>query len=832
MKVGNAMGSATVSDIQSPSRGFSIQASAKAFRVLSSSLYNFKILAVVREISCNARDAHAMVKTLEKPFSVKLPSMEDLHFTVRDYGPGLSPEDVMGMYTTYFQSTKMTDNDAIGGFGLGSKSPLSYSTSFQVVTYHGGFKTTFLAFQNDNGEPDIYQLAQQATTEPTGLEVIVPVNEQDIRKFRTSATNVYRFFEVPPTITIGKRVLTTDEFFSYDIADKMSREVVYEDGKTARFYAGVGSYDMSEVASVACWAQMGDVVYPISTSHVFDTSKADESQMLRFFDSGRFGKLLIRFGIGELDLNAGREGLSYDRTTIGRLKTVMSLIYGRLIQEANAEIAKCSHYDVALRESQKFMQFFGQDAIYGMFSWRGKKVDRRTFSTFPNIEQSHDDWKTFIEALTKIGGGNGMRYALTSNIRGDITVRQITGANINRLGPNPDRKMHFIIIDEAINGSRGSMRDRLEKKFTHSGLTNDVNIIALKVSQVSVNPKNTESATCVYRDVAKNRAQVEKLIKDITLVENVSFLSDLPVAEVKKNISATSTSNGIRREVQEVYIQTVGKKGYNHLFRAANFGTAEFDPDVTTPHYYILGNKTRVIFDEDERATSRTQYSDYWDSTHNGNYNLLHAWAEHHAAGRKDGKFTLFYLNEKQIEEVADNKNWIPVEDHILTEFAQVVKAVGKYGALRMSTASISESDTHKALLAGSLDYEARAKEWNELAGRRSGDSFGTTTTFGHLVLSLKAEKIKAAWDTWSVEAGIDKTLYPTYDQWIKVFRGGEQRNFVDYIASMSTLVAYGLFGRWKSNIKWQPELCSYWDDIENKTSVTTYLDQFFTGKN
>ncbi|MNC00112.1 Histidine kinase-, DNA gyrase B-, and HSP90-like ATPase [compost metagenome] len=825
--------SVTTSNIQTAGRSFGIQANGKAFKILSSSLYNFKVLAVVREISCNARDAHAMVKKLQEPFTVKLPCMEDLHFTVRDYGPGLSPENVMGMYTTYFESTKMHDNDSVGGFGLGSKSPLSYATSFQVVTYFDGMKTTFLAFQNDSGEPDIYQLSQQATTEPTGLEVIVPVNENDIRKFRTSAENVYRFFEVPPTIYVGKRQLPANELFRYNLQDKMTREVFYEDNKSGRFYSGVGGGDFSEITTVACWAQMGDVVYPISSSHVFDSSKHEESQMLRFFESGRFGKLLIRFTIGELDLNAGREGLSYDRATIGRLKTVMSLIYGRLIQEANAEIAKSSHYDVAVRDSAKFQQFFGQDAVYGMFTWRGKKVDRRTFSTFPAMEQEHPEWKAFIDGLVKLGGGNGMRYALTSNIRGDLTVRQITGANITRLGPNTDKKMHFVIVDEALNGSRGSIRDRLVKKFGLNGLSNDVSVIVLKVSQVSVsNTKGTESASCVYRDVAKNIAAVKKLVGDVTLVENISFLSELPVAEVTKNVSTTSSSNGIRREVQEVYCMTVGKKGENHLYRAMNFGTTEFDPDATTQHFYIQGNKTRVLFRDDERATSRTQYSDYWDSTHNGNYNLLHAWAEHHAAGTKDGKFVLYYLNEKQIEEVAANKNWVPVEDYIFTEFALLVKGVGKYGALKLSSASISESETHKALLFGSADYNARAKEWNELAGQRSGSAFGTGSSFGSLMLSLVAATISDKWATWSVEAGIDKVLYPSYDSWIKVFRNGTTRNFVDYVTKMSPMVAHGQFARWNDKIQWKPEICTYWDSIPNKISVTSYLDQFFTGKN
>ena len=37
---------------------FRIKASAKSFRILSSSLYSNQIAAIIRELSCNARDSH------------------------------------------------------------------------------------------------------------------------------------------------------------------------------------------------------------------------------------------------------------------------------------------------------------------------------------------------------------------------------------------------------------------------------------------------------------------------------------------------------------------------------------------------------------------------------------------------------------------------------------------------------------------------------------------------------------------------------------------------------------------------------------------------------
>jgi HSP90 family molecular chaperone len=81
----------------SPQR-FQISTGNKIFRILSDSIYVQKIDAVIRELCCNAYDAHIEAKQ-DKRFLVKLPNDLDLEFKVRDFGLGLSHED-MSIYTT------------------------------------------------------------------------------------------------------------------------------------------------------------------------------------------------------------------------------------------------------------------------------------------------------------------------------------------------------------------------------------------------------------------------------------------------------------------------------------------------------------------------------------------------------------------------------------------------------------------------------------------------------------------------------------------------------------------------------------------------------------
>lgn len=62
--------------------------------ILSSGLYSNKIRAVIRELSCNAVDAHTSAGN-KNPIEVKLPNALDKQFYVKDFGTGLTHDQVM-----------------------------------------------------------------------------------------------------------------------------------------------------------------------------------------------------------------------------------------------------------------------------------------------------------------------------------------------------------------------------------------------------------------------------------------------------------------------------------------------------------------------------------------------------------------------------------------------------------------------------------------------------------------------------------------------------------------------------------------------------------------
>ena len=176
----------TVTNCQIESQVFRIEASPIAFEILSSKLYANPILAIVRELLTNAYDSHKAANNLHIPIKVHFPNYLDKNFSIRDFGLGLSKEDVMEMYTSFFRSTKSTTNEFTGCFGLGSKTPFSYTSAFSVNSFYNGIKYYFAAVKKD-GQPHIICVKEELTDEPNGLEIIIPTNSSDNTTFIQNA---------------------------------------------------------------------------------------------------------------------------------------------------------------------------------------------------------------------------------------------------------------------------------------------------------------------------------------------------------------------------------------------------------------------------------------------------------------------------------------------------------------------------------------------------------------------------------------------------------------------------------------------------------------------
>ena len=332
------------------SNQFSIAQTSKMFKILSDSLYSDKVMAVIRELATNAYDSHISAGN-KNPFLVKLPTAADPNFTVRDYGTGLSRQDMEQLYTTYGASNKNDSNDFVGCLGLGSKSPFAYTKSFSTTSYFNGKQYTYIAAIDDSGVPTLNLIHSCDTDEPNGLSISFAVKQHDFHEFSSKAIRVFHYFRMKPIITGG---------VSWDFEKDYGNRSIVIDGKgwrVCRLNNGSLFPNQHHRISSGIIAIMGNIAYPVQVEHLTGEDKVEtpdhiakwnrafnkadiaswKSFVSEIIDQGLY--LELEFSIGELEMDVSREGLQYTKAVIKTLREKTQEIFLELKQNFSDKIA-------------------------------------------------------------------------------------------------------------------------------------------------------------------------------------------------------------------------------------------------------------------------------------------------------------------------------------------------------------------------------------------------------------------------------------------------------------------------------------------------------------
>lgn len=281
------------SNISGAQSNFRIDNNAFMFKALSDSLYRNKIRAVIREYRNNAWDAH--IETVqERAVELHLPTHEELWFEVKDYGTGLSPDDVINLFSTYGASDKRGDDaiNQIGGFGLGSKSGFAYADQFTVSTRWNGTEYQYICYKDAKSLPIVQLVEQRETTEPNGLTVRIGVRGSDISAFNTNYYEIRKWCD-------RSDLLNTD----FKLPEPINKT-----------FAGDNWYFTRDVNGPS--VLLGNVLYPLD----FD-SLPSVSNRVKLLKDERF---VLVFGAKDLSPAPSREDLSYDRMTVKNLTNAMN----------------------------------------------------------------------------------------------------------------------------------------------------------------------------------------------------------------------------------------------------------------------------------------------------------------------------------------------------------------------------------------------------------------------------------------------------------------------------------------------------------------------------
>lgn len=302
---------------------YQIEVTALTFDLMINKLYKDKPQSIIRELVSNAWDAHVDAKTTDRAVIVTLPTELEKNLIIKDFGTGLSPEDVTGFYCRICATNREKSNDFLGGYGLGCKSPHSYADQYTVQSRWKGIQYTFSIFKGEDGIPTIALINQTHTDEHNGLTITVPVKRGDINDFAVAAQKVLPWF---PNISNNKDINSCNPLWERD---------------------GISLYKPTFFMPARLYARVGNVLYEIDGELL-------DKELIKNREYYWKTAIVIDIPIGVVSIIPSREELAYDTKTKAYLNEAVKQARNILVKEAILIIEDAPTYKEACINSKAF----------------------------------------------------------------------------------------------------------------------------------------------------------------------------------------------------------------------------------------------------------------------------------------------------------------------------------------------------------------------------------------------------------------------------------------------------------------------------------------------
>jgi hypothetical protein len=292
-------------------------------------LYSDPEMAIIREYSTNAYDAHVEAG-VKKPIQVQTPTSLAPFFRVRDFGEGLDAQDIREIYSRYGASSKRNSNDVVGMLGLGCKSALTYTDQFTLTGIKNGIETQVSISRDEDGGGSMTIVAQNKTDAESGVEIIVPV-----KRYNDIVSKCAKFFSVWEKGTVlvdGKEpkrmeglMPLTDNIFSFSGYDRYQQ-----------------AYSM---------IVMGNVTYPITDQH-------ESWPFIAFVE------------IGDVEFSPSRESLRMTKKTREKIAELRAIAK----RERDAAIERNIAQAKTAREALEIYHSSSDRGYRGNPTWNGHAI--------------------------------------------------------------------------------------------------------------------------------------------------------------------------------------------------------------------------------------------------------------------------------------------------------------------------------------------------------------------------------------------------------------------------------------------------------------------------
>lgn len=308
MQLDTASDKFTVSGRSVKEQSMTVKNTSKLFSLMIDGLYQDKYGSVVRELSANAIDAHKSAGCSERPFEITIPNGVVNTFIIRDYGNGVSKDDIIKYFGTLLESSKDQENESIGAFGLGCKSPFSIVNEFSVTSIKNGQKTTVLFIREQLDTPRFFVIYEGKTDEESGTTVFFEdKSEKAYTKWVDAVQRQLCALTVKPII------------HNYD-------EIKYPEIKQ---FGNIGFVEKGLPRDT--YINMGQILYPINKSDF-----ADEN--VKFINSPH--TLIYQCEIGEITVLPNRENIELKTKTIDTIRRVAEVSYEQVSKNIGERFSK------------------------------------------------------------------------------------------------------------------------------------------------------------------------------------------------------------------------------------------------------------------------------------------------------------------------------------------------------------------------------------------------------------------------------------------------------------------------------------------------------------
>jgi len=441
---------------------FSEKNAGKIRQVLYSGLYSQKELAVIREYSTNAWDANVEAGKKNVPIEVTLPSRLEPTLSIRDFGKGLTKQQIGDIYIVFGESTKENSNDFVGQLGLGSKSGHCYGDNFIVVSRCNGIKTTYNCVITGETFP-LSSVPLQAN-EQEGIEVCIPVKSEDIDTFRKIAIDFYKFWDVVPNI---KNINDSEK----SIIDNFKKRETFFKTDMWELWPTDG---WSSYASIKA-ALMGNVPYMLDydlLKNKIPSGKTNLSSLIEFLRTNNF---ILRFDIGEVEFSANRETLQYTDLTCKSIFQKFEKIYQEIFSIVDAKIKNAPNlWEAMIAYNNVFGNQYELSACRNFSYLAGDFGNKLSWNKLPICREFGSVHEWDYELGYKSGGHDyyilGKEYSpicQSFNLGYSDTVKEIKHKRYSSSGITPN-SLSTVLIDDLKTGKLHKASCRyliLQKKY-------------------------------------------------------------------------------------------------------------------------------------------------------------------------------------------------------------------------------------------------------------------------------------------------------------------------------------------------------------------------------